>query len=303
MRTLFLLSLTFVLSATVPVVAQDTDWQRYYPLEVGDTWDYRYNRSWCFVDECEFSERFDRRTVLGEIEIDGVPYAEVEVSKINPATGAAECTATVALRLNEATEMVEEGGGGSSCGFYAPELDVPLTIGTPHVDDVTIGGIGYSLSVRSEYVYLSNDQMEEGEVVFAEDVGLVSSGLYSDFGPGHSFTAYTLVYAEVGGVVYGASPVANEGDIAPAAFALGAVYPNPFRSSVTLSLDLPTPERVTLAVFDVLGRRVLERDLGVQPAGTSRHTIDGTALTPGIYFVRAATASGRSAARRIVRVE
>ncbi len=74
---------------------------------------------------------------------------------------------------------------------------------------------------------------------------------------------------------------------APAAFALAAVYPNPFRASTEIALDVPEASQVTLAVFDVLGRRVAVLLDGVVEAGSHRVAFDGSALPSGVYLVRA----------------
>jgi hypothetical protein len=97
--------------------------------------------------------------------------------------------------------------------------------------------------------------------------------------------------------------VVNDDGHPPETFALGTVFPNPFRSVATLPLSLTEAEAVRLEVFDVLGRRVLEQDLGVQPAGASPRAIDLGAAPAGVYFVRVTTASGRSATRRVVRID
>jgi hypothetical protein len=72
---------------------------------------------------------------------------------------------------------------------------------------------------------------------------------------------------------------------------------------VRFSLTLPVTDAVTIEVFDVLGRRVLEQDLGVQLAGAGRHTINLGNAPAGVYFVRATASSGQSATRRIVHIE
>ncbi|HYE59301.1 MAG TPA: T9SS type A sorting domain-containing protein, partial [Rhodothermales bacterium] len=43
---------------------------------------------------------------------------------------------------------------------------------------------------------------------------------------------------------------------------------------------------VRLEVFDVLGRRVQERDFGVVAAGDHSLPLDGTGLGAGVYVVR-----------------
>jgi hypothetical protein len=69
-------------------------------------------------------------------------------------------------------------------------------------------------------------------------------------------------------------------------FALSEPYPNPFGQRTTISYDVPEPARVTIDLFDALGRRVavlVDADL---PVGRFEADIDGERLSRGIYFVR-----------------
>lgn len=73
----------------------------------------------------------------------------------------------------------------------------------------------------------------------------------------------------------------------PRAFRLYGAAPNPFTTTTTLRFDLPAPARVSVAVYDVLGRRVLALSPRPLPAGAG-HTlrIAGQALPPGLYLYR-----------------
>jgi len=83
----------------------------------------------------------------------------------------------------------------------------------------------------------------------------------------------------------------------PAAFALGAIAPNPFRAETEVQYALPERARVDLAVYDVRGARVRVLVDGVEDAGRRSASFRGGALEPGMYFVRlhatSASAPGR----------
>jgi hypothetical protein len=74
----------------------------------------------------------------------------------------------------------------------------------------------------------------------------------------------------------------------PERFFLGQNYPNPFNGSTIISYSLSIEDRLTLKVFDLLGRIVDQKDLGVQ--GPGRHSFswspEGGAggLSSGVYF-------------------
>ncbi|MEM8558756.1 MAG: T9SS type A sorting domain-containing protein [Bacteroidota bacterium] len=98
---------------------------------------------------------------------------------------------------------------------------------------------------------------------------------------------------------YAASSVANEDEATlPAALTLDPVFPNPVRDAATLRYALPTPVAVRLSVTDVLGRTVLTRAEGVQPAGEHEARLALDDLPSGVYVVRL-DANGATATQRV----
>jgi hypothetical protein len=85
----------------------------------------------------------------------------------------------------------------------------------------------------------------------------------------------------------------------PAAHALGQNYPNPFNPSTTIRFDLPQTERVTLTVYDAVGREITRLAEGVYPPGTHTVVFDAARLSSGIYFYRM-TAGSFTEVRKLV---
>lgn len=83
------------------------------------------------------------------------------------------------------------------------------------------------------------------------------------------------------------NPVPNEDEptIQPNAFALDQNYPNPFNPSTTISFSLAQASRVSLAVYDITGRR-LESLLVDAPREPGQHSInfDAGTLSSGSYI-------------------
>jgi agmatine/peptidylarginine deiminase len=73
----------------------------------------------------------------------------------------------------------------------------------------------------------------------------------------------------------------------PSGFALGEVYPNPFRGRAHLTLRVADAQAVSVEVFDALGRRVAVLHDGALEAGTHTLVLDGSVLPAGVYVVRA----------------
>jgi len=78
----------------------------------------------------------------------------------------------------------------------------------------------------------------------------------------------------------------------PAAYALGANYPNPFNPSTTIEYALPEQSQVELAVYDVLGQRVRvlvrEHDhaAGFYAVAWDGRDAGGRSVGNGVYFYR-----------------
>lgn len=72
----------------------------------------------------------------------------------------------------------------------------------------------------------------------------------------------------------------------PEQFSMGQNYPNPSNPKSKIDFEIPFTGRVTLKVYDMLGREVMkildeQREAGYYTAG-----FDGSALASGVYFYR-----------------
>lgn len=90
------------------------------------------------------------------------------------------------------------------------------------------------------------------------------------------------------------SDVGDESAPLPKNFELSQNFPNPFNPSTEISFALPVPTRVTLEVFNLLGRRVALLKDEVMAAGLysvrwDAKTESGTPLPSGVYFYRLRT--------------
>ncbi|MEO8167222.1 MAG: T9SS type A sorting domain-containing protein [bacterium] len=72
----------------------------------------------------------------------------------------------------------------------------------------------------------------------------------------------------------------------PMEYSLHQNYPNPFNPSTTIKYDLPEPVKVSLVVYDVLGRKVTELANGSREAGYHSVRWNGADVSSGVYFAR-----------------
>jgi outer membrane protein assembly factor BamB len=85
----------------------------------------------------------------------------------------------------------------------------------------------------------------------------------------------------------------------PGEFAIAAVYPNPFNAEASIQLQLPTDGRLRVALYDVLGRRVMSVADGEAIRGTRILRLNGREMGSGTYILRAEMGSA-TAIYRIV---
>ncbi len=72
----------------------------------------------------------------------------------------------------------------------------------------------------------------------------------------------------------------------PTEATLAGAYPNPFSRSATVGFALPSSQRVTLSVYDVLGREVARLVDGEVEAGRHEAVLGGATLPSGVYLIR-----------------
>lgn len=77
----------------------------------------------------------------------------------------------------------------------------------------------------------------------------------------------------------------------PTQFSLGQNYPNPFNPVTTIQYSIPTLSRVTLKVFDLIGREVTTLANEMKQAGTYSVSFDAAQLGSGVYFYRISAGS------------
>jgi len=75
----------------------------------------------------------------------------------------------------------------------------------------------------------------------------------------------------------------------PDQFGIINAYPNPFNSSTTISYNLLEGSEISLGIYDLTGREVIELNSGFEKPGLHSVTIDGASLSSGVYIVQLQT--------------
>ena len=86
--------------------------------------------------------------------------------------------------------------------------------------------------------------------------------------------------------IYVTTKVKTQVNETPVNFALNQNYPNPFNPSTVISYQLPSNSRVSLKIYDILGREVASLIEGYQTAGVHQAQFNAQNLSSGVYFYR-----------------
>ena len=155
---------------------------------------------------------------------------------------------------------------------------------------------GYPTICMIENDYAVNNHYHSAEDKYAN----INTAYYEKCA---SLAIYTL--AELAGA---AVPNGTEKtDALPSSFTLYQNYPNPFNPATTIKYSVPKPgaqngsqlQRVTLKIYDLLGREVASLADGYKAPGTYSVQFNAGSLSNGIYFSRL-TAGGYSAVRKMI---
>ncbi len=196
----------------------------------------------------------------------------------------------LSVRLNEAGELVAEETLAGIANDDPDAVDFAASVdGTVNDPSDADGGyqieMAFDLDVFGYPSDLGDNVLFVGANVFdydALDDPTASYGsrawFFREFGNDRA-AAYALLNPDP-------SVASEDGPGAvPALMLLGAA-PNPFGEATVLRYALPEAGRVTVDVYDVLGRRVRSLALGTQPEGANAVRLDAAGFAAGTYLYR-----------------
>jgi hypothetical protein len=86
--------------------------------------------------------------------------------------------------------------------------------------------------------------------------------------------------------------IEDQANVIPQRYTLDQNYPNPFNPSTIIRYALPSQEKVSLAVYNLLGQKAAQLVDGIQPAGVHEVTFAPRQLSSGVYFYALRTSTG-----------
>lgn len=193
-------------------------------------------------------------------------YADYLHAQSGMAAGGNQLNGVAGDPVADGMSLLLRGGGCAGNGELSPSQIVPLGDAAA-MFNYTSGGTG---AIRYAGVYR---------------LAYFAFALESACGLGES----TRHEAVIAGVLNWMNVLESDERAAPTvphAVRLHASYPNPFNSATTILFDLSAPQRVKLAVYDVLGRQAAVLLDGYVDAGQHQFLFDASRLAGGVYFVR-----------------
>lgn len=293
-------------------IPDTTDWRDYLPLQVGNAWEHKIgNEIWG-----SFPERYERREIVGDTVIEGTSYfvhrltvydaafelldSSINFLRYDSSRATIVALANVDSNLEEqpwpdpvlTCDLSADFHSDFTC-YYAPDAP-PVTVYGYYNEGVIFSLDELESSILKLFTHVGSGY----GIGFIHGVGVIA--VEADFEMGYR---NDVIYVRLDGVEYGRSDVATADEAAaerPQSPSIASIHPNPFTTQVTLTFELPSPQHVSVALYDVLGQRVRKYALGWRSAGTHSARIDALALASGAYFVRLSTKAGAAAASQVI---
>ena len=266
---------------------------RYYPLHVGDAWEY----------DLWGSPNIIRREITGEIMLGDTLYYKWHTAIYEdgiPGPGVTyniwydETTSFVMERFSET--HIETVFLGAPCPLNA---DFDVTVDCQPFKDPGFDFWDTSGTYEGEWVFDESGPGTGGDTIRTsvkryDSEDFVSVSQYAaGIGQVHvenELEIFSLYYSRVNGEEHGVAVITTgiEPDVLEAldsGIAL-SVFPNPVRNRCSLEIELDRSQRLTAHVYDVRGRRVLVEELGELGSGTHLRSLDFSRLAAGSYVVR-----------------
>ncbi|MCX6601011.1 MAG: T9SS type A sorting domain-containing protein [bacterium] len=142
-----------------------------------------------------------------------------------------------------------------------------------------------------------------GNHVFEGSFIVPSAGQFRYRGEAEDFWENISTYPDSGWLSFVTEGWSAAGNFIPHPSSLSfSVSPNPFNSTTQIEFTLPSTERVSLRLYDVLGREVAVMMNEIQNAGRHRLTFDASGLPSGVYLCRL-EAGGMAQTRKMVLIK
>jgi hypothetical protein len=216
------------------------------------------------------------------VSVNGEPWAS--------ATAATVVASEEAMSLIRVNIKTDNWGEETSWNIKNSAGQVIQQVAANTLSDVTEYNWWVNVPAEGCYSFTVNDAYGDG--LFGSQWGGGSvNGFVNVYSYDNNQGQFSTIYAyngtydfeleSAGANVTGITVDVAELDVVSSAY----VFPNPVNNQATIEFSLEQNQNVSVQVFNTLGARVLNRDLGVRPAGEQREVLDFSSLQAGVYVV------------------
>jgi hypothetical protein len=284
MKTTFFFLLILALPSSVVTQTRPLD---FFPHHLGDMWEY-------FVLDGVGNDTIQDRIIFDSTDTEGTVHLRVERLSLNPTGPAVNTPWFDEYRIDTTGQVFASGGGW----FNRLQYKLNATVGTVWISDPAENELAEVLSVYQDTLFGqpttakfirygigdSIVRLVHYEEVIAEGLGVIFRG-----GGDLGYNLY-LRGAFIDGRLYGDTTIVSVHEHHTPEFSTSITlypnFPNPFNSSTIFTFSIPIGVKITLKVFDVLGREIaMLADEKINP-GTYSIGWTPKELPSGVYFYR-----------------
>lgn len=220
---------------------------------------------------------------VDDLQRTGNPRAGDVTALVNPTFTKTGEGAAYAYKVVPTTVLADRGVAEAHEGMMLRFENVTITNVNPDApsdfNEFSVGSEGDATGIRLDDQSLALEATWNDEFRAGDRFSFVQGPLTFAFG---NFKIFPETLEDLGT----RTPTSSEGLVLPEGFVLGAIYPNPVRSSATVAFGLESAGHTVVRVYDTLGREVISLTEGFLPAGQHTASFSTNGMQAGVYFVR-----------------
>ena len=276
----------------------------FYPLHVGDTWQYfvEYDSDYDYEDTTYYL----KTSVVGLDTLEGDIYYIVDSSShasLNPGNRIylrIDSSAATVLQFWNGAEILSDSLSSNKNDFFNKDGFLVAC-----AEDTVLGFFGEERRVKTFMEEIVVSFGRGGSTYsYAYDIGCVEYS-WSEANVVSASGKASLVYAKIDGKEYGTYvDVARSYNPLLTDFNLGQNYPNPFNPSTKITYSIGSAGnhediRTTLKIYDSLGKEIATLVNARKSQGEYEVEFNASHLSSGVYFYRL-TAENFSSAKKML---